>query len=333
MIDAAPGARPRTILVIGGTGFLGGRLAAHLRGSGSRVRLGTRDLARVGADDPDRIHVDYEDAATLERACAGADAVVHLAGPNAATCARNPAAGFAAHARGTRAVVRAAVAAGVPRLLRVSTMHVYGAPLRGRIDETTPPSPAHPYASAHLDAERELLAGCDGSATVGVVARLSNAFGAPAHPAVDCWTLVVPDACRQAVTTGRIVLRSAGLQRRDFVTVGDACRAFEHLLGIAPAEAGIFHVGGRWTPTVREVAERVAATVGRRVGVVPELVAAEPRADERTEPLDYRIDRLAATGFVLRADVDAELEATVDACARWFGATAAAARACGTPRV
>jgi UDP-glucose 4-epimerase len=55
----------------------------------------------------------------------------------------------------------------------------------------------------------------------GIVIRVSNSFGAPAHQHANCWMLLVNDLCRQAVSTGQMTLRSSGIRRRDFVTLTD----------------------------------------------------------------------------------------------------------------
>ena len=69
----------KSVLVTGGSGFIGGALVARLRAAGNRVAILTR---RTVAADPDAIAWDPAagrlDAASLE----GFDAVVHLAGEN-----------------------------------------------------------------------------------------------------------------------------------------------------------------------------------------------------------------------------------------------------------
>ena len=119
---------------------------------------------------------------------------------------------------------------GVPRFLYFSTAHVYGSSLEGTITEQTCPRNLHPYATSHLAGEQAVLEAAQRGAIRGVVFRLSNAFGAPVSSEVNCWMLLVNDLCRQAVTTGELALRTAGLQLRDFVTLEDVTRAVLHVL-------------------------------------------------------------------------------------------------------
>lgn len=92
------------IAITGGTGFVGGHLAA---------RLGPADTVVISR----RTGVDVEDVDALARAFAGCDAVVHAAGINRElgdqTFQR-------VHVDGTRAVVEAAKRAGVKRIVMVS---------------------------------------------------------------------------------------------------------------------------------------------------------------------------------------------------------------------
>ena len=123
-------------------------------------------------------------------------------GHNEVVAAADPDRALAETALVGRHVIEAAAAAGVGRVVYVSTIHVYGDRLApgATVDEdgrrrrrTAPtPSPAWPSSTCVADGPDP------------VVLRLSNAVGAPAHPDVDRWTLVAADLCRSAVTTGEL---------------------------------------------------------------------------------------------------------------------------------
>ena len=107
-----------TLAVTGGTGFVGGHLLAAARAAGHEVRA----LARGGRPaEPGICWIEgaLDDPAALAALCAGADAIVHVAGLiNAATRA-----GFeAVNVAGTAAVVDAARAAGVRRFIHISSL-------------------------------------------------------------------------------------------------------------------------------------------------------------------------------------------------------------------
>jgi UDP-glucose 4-epimerase len=294
------------VLITGGHGYIGGRLGQALSARPAyAVTLGSRRPA----DPPSWLQsvraaqMDWTSKATLERACAGNDAVVHLAGMNAADCAADPARAFEVNATGTANLVAAAAAAGVTRFVYVSTAHVYGV-MRGEITEQTCAAGRHPYAVTHRAAEDAVRMAHDAGRLECAVVRLSNAYGAPAHEAADCWTLLVNDLCRQAVASGHMVLRSPGTQQRDFITMSDACDALAHLLDIAPGTLGdgVFNVGGNWSLSVLEMAELLAGRFEAIAGTRPLISREEGGVAGDAAPLRFATAKLSASGFDASGD-------------------------------
>ena len=95
------------IAITGGTGFVGGRLAERLRAAGHEPVILSRRTGASLTGDP----------AALAAALRGCDAVVHCAGINREIGDQTY---DAVHVRGTQAVVDAARAAGVPRIVMLS---------------------------------------------------------------------------------------------------------------------------------------------------------------------------------------------------------------------
>lgn len=310
------------VLVTGATGYLGGRLVAHLAAAGAAPRPGVRaGRQAAGGSGEDAVAIDLGDPAGLARACAGAGAVVHLAALNDADCRRAPDAAWRVNCAGTGQLVDAAVASGVRRFVYVSTAHVYGTPLAGVLTEEALPRPQSIYAITHRAAEDLVLAAHRAGRLEGVVVRLSNAFGAPASAEVAAWGLLANDLCRQAVVEGRLRLRSPGLDWRDFAPLGEVTAALEHLLAV-PAAAlgeGLFNLGGAAPLRVLEFARRVALRCRHVLGFEPPLeVPPAPPGAAAPAPLDYRIDRLRATGFAPGRPLDAEVDGLLRFCARAF---------------
>ncbi len=110
----------------GATGFVGGALAAQLRHSGHEVVALVRDplkaaaLADLGVElEPG----DLDDAAALDRLCAGVDGLFHVAGWYRVG-ERDPSPGQRVNVEGTRNVLEAARRNGVPRIVYTSTLAV-----------------------------------------------------------------------------------------------------------------------------------------------------------------------------------------------------------------
>lgn len=132
-------------LVTGGTGFVGANLARELLAAGATVRV----LARPGGDrralDGLKVEIvegDLLDAASLARACSGVGTVYHVAA-DYRLWAPDPGALHRVNVEGTRAMLEAAGAAGVRRVVYTSTVGALGLPKDGGAGtEDTPVSVA-----------------------------------------------------------------------------------------------------------------------------------------------------------------------------------------------
>jgi UDP-glucose 4-epimerase len=267
------------------------------------------------------VTTDWTSSESLHACCDGIEAVVHLAAMNAANSKRDPVAALEMNGVSTARLIQVAIKAGVRRFVYISTAHVYGSPLAGTITEETCPRPLHPYATSHRAAEDVVRTASTQGFIEGAVLRLSNAFGSPARAEADCWDLLFNDLCRQAVVSGALVLRSSGMQRRDFISMTDACRAIQHCLRLPAASLRdrVFNLGGQWSPTILEAATFVADRYEQRGRVRPVITLAPAAPGEKSEPLDYRIDLLKSTGFVPAMDTIGELDGLIAFCETAFG--------------
>jgi UDP-glucose 4-epimerase len=311
------------ILVTGGFGFVGGRLAQHLRSLGHDVVLGTRHHAqRPGwIDGVQVVQTRWQSGSALELACRGADVVVHAAGMNAADCAKNPVAALQFNGVVTARLAASAVRAGVKRIVYLSTAHVYSSPLLGAISEETCPRNLHPYATSHLAGEHAVLQASNDGRLGVVVLRLSNVFGPPVHKDVGCWTLLVNDLCRQAVENRRIVLRSSGASPRDFISMTDACRAIGHLVACdrGEIERQIYNVGSGLSLRVLEMANLVKIRCLHVLGYEPDLKRMNVAVEEASGPLYYTTEIFKHFGIEISHDFGNEIDKTLLFCKKEFG--------------
>jgi UDP-glucose 4-epimerase len=312
-VSAATG---RTLAITGAGGYLGSRLVADLAGTPVALRALVRAPLRwLGTEDQRAIEL-LDPAADVAQAFEGVDAVVHLAGHNEVVAAEDPDRALAETVLAGRHVVEAARAAGIGRLVYVSTIHVYGDRLApgATVDEEVPPAPHGAYAVARLAVEHLVADGPD-----PVVLRLSNAVGAPAHAEVDRWTLVAADLCRTAATTGALELRSTGQQWRDFIGLADVVRAVAASTGPRRVPSGTYNlVSGRST-TVRALAELVQDRFEARTGRRPPLHAPEPTGPG---PAAYHLvpDRLAAHGLTAAQPLAESIDEIIELCLSTAGA-------------
>lgn len=309
------------VLITGGFGYLGGRIADELaREPGFMVRLGSRKQQRPPdwLPEAETVAMNVIEPKTLSAAVAGMQAVVHLAAMNENECVADPGKAVLVNTLGTLNVLQAAIDAGVERFIYFSTAQVYGAPLVGHIIEETLPRPIHPYGITHHAAEDFVLAAHDENKITGIVVRLANGFGAPIHPDVDRWTLLVNDLCRQVAQTRKMVLRSSGLQQRCFITLDDVGRSVGHLLGLTLQQCGdgVFNLGGEGALSVWDMTQRIAVRCQVVLGFRPEIVRTEPGPGEVGTDLAYDSSKLKQTGFRLQGDIDAEIDETLRTCVK-----------------
>lgn len=132
----------------GATGFLGGVLARRLRDSGHEVVALVRDPARArnltGAG-VELVPGDLDDAPALDRLCAGADGLFHVAGWYKVG-SRTPEVGLRVNVDGTRNVLEAARRNGVRRVAYTSTLAT-NSDTRGRVVDES-----YRFAGRHLSA-------------------------------------------------------------------------------------------------------------------------------------------------------------------------------------
>ena len=309
------------ILIAGGLGFVGGRLAQCLSAAGHRVVIGTRrrDAASPGLADVEVVHLDWASDRSLAAACDGADGVINAAGMSAVDCAAAPAQALAFNGVATARLAGAAADAGVGSFIYLSSAHVYASPLTGSFDEESCPKNLHPYATSHLAGELAVRHAALAGSMAGLVLRLSNAFGPPAHPAVDCWGLLVNDLCRQAVETGKLVLRSSGDQYRDFVPLGDVCGIVREMIEgkTSGNRDGIFNVGAGKAMTVLAMAERIRGRCREVLGWLPDIERPTAKTGAAAE-LHYRSLILPGLGSRFEAAVDAEIDGLLRFCGANF---------------
>jgi len=262
------------------------------------------------------------DPASLSAAMQNVQAVVHLAAMNENECLNNPGQAILVNTIGTLNVLQAAVAAGVKHFIYFSTAHVYGTPLVGHLTESTLPRPIHPYAITHRAAEDFVLAAHENKKSIGTVVRLSNGFGVPTHPEVDRWTLLTNDLSRQAVQTRKIVLRSNGLQQRNFITLEDVGRAVGHLLKLTKEQCGdgLFNLGGESSMSIWEMTQRIADRCQIVLGFKPDINRPESELNsiEKTQSLHYDCSKFLKTGFQLKGAVEREIDDTIALCSQVY---------------
>jgi UDP-glucose 4-epimerase len=307
------------ILITGGSGFIGGRLAHHLELNGHHIRLITRNQ-RISdyLKNTEITNFDWSNLNEIENKCRDIDVVVHAAGMNSYDSGKDPLSALSFNGLGTANLVTGAINARVKRFIYISTAHVYSNSLIGVITEKNYLNNYHAYATSHVAGENFLIGASSEKKIEGLVIRLSNAFGTPVHAGVDCWGLLVNDLCRQSIEKKRLVLRSKGLQERNFIALKDVCLTIEALINMRDYDKSnnILNLGSI-NKKVIEMAKLIQQHVEELFGYSPEIETNFLK-NEMIGKLKYESLGLKKYGIEVRENMIEEIEELLLFCKEHF---------------
>ena len=313
------------ILITGGLGYIGGRVASYLKEKApeSHIFLTTRDKNKAlpsWADDFTVLQMDLLDEDSIADCLKDKDinVIIHLAALNEIDSMNDPALALEVNMQGTYKLLNIANRKKINRFVYFSTFHVYGETSNSVITEETPTRPFHPYAITHRAAEDLVTFFNHYHKMKTLIFRLSNGYGYPMNMDINRWTLVFNDLCRQAVTSGRIVLKSSGRQYRDFISLYDVSRAVWHFLFAVPDRwgDGLYNLGGNCSMSILDVAEKISDVY--RIKYTKEKLEIKTGQNDSgsitPKPVKYSIEKIAKTGFTLKGDMTSEIEKTMQVC-------------------
>lgn len=245
-------------VVTGASGFLGRAFCGALAARGDEVRgVDVRPGPRVTVADVTR-------PGAWTAVFDGAELVVHAAA--VVQESGDPATFWRVNVEGTRTVLDAAAAAGVGRVLHLSSIVVHGRDFTDGVDETGPVRmTGNPYTDTKVAAEHQaLMAAAAGRVAVTVV-RPGDAYG----PHAAQWTIRPVELLRRNL----FVLVDGGHGILSPTYVDDVV---EGALAVADAPEGIgevFHVTGGEGVEAREFFGHYARMLGRPLRSLPSTAA------------------------------------------------------------
>ena len=296
----------KKILIIGGLGYIGGRMANFLSQKGYIVRISTRKPQEnwpfnLPLNTP-IIQLDYRSSEQLNKAMNGIDVVIHLAGPDAHTNFENSNILIKKHLDLTRRLFHSADRNNVKYFIYFSTIHVYGNNLVDNVTEETKTSPIYPFAQAHLKAEEIIRSQV--LTTKAIIIRCSNTFGVPHFENEKCWNLVINNLCKSAFEKGKLILKSSGGQYRDFISMENVINATYHLLELPVSDLSetLFNLGSSKTFKIIEMANNIKKILKNNFKIDYPIEINGQSSEKINNTYNVSIDRLQKTGWVVKND-------------------------------
>jgi nucleoside-diphosphate-sugar epimerase len=246
------------ILVTGATGFLAGNLIPELQKRGHTVRglvLPSGDATRLEERDVAVYRGDVREMNSIAEALHGVDAIFHLA---AAIGTRRPLKDYyAVNVNGTENVCRAALAAGVTRLVHVSTTSVYEQGLGVPVSEDFPLRPLpDPYPLTKAAGDKVVQRMIAAERLPACIVRTSTFFGP--GDTLNFGRIADRLLARKAIIIG------AGRNAVPFVHVADVVQGLLLTLERDQAEGQVYNITDDNCPTQEELLQEIADQVGAK---------------------------------------------------------------------
>lgn len=295
-----------TVLVTGGSGFIGSHLVRLLIGEGERV-INLDKLTYAG--NPENLRDvendaryrfargDIADIAVVAPLVAEADLVINVAAETHVDRSIDDADAFLrTNVLGVNVLCRAILeAAREIRFVQVSTDEVYGSIEQGAFREEDRFSPSSPYAAAKASGELIAFSYAKTHGLDVVATRGANTYGPYQFP-----EKLIPFAATEAIDGRPIPVYGDGLQCRDWLHVDDHARAIWFVTKNGKSGEA-YNVPGENERNNLEVVRMISGEI--------EHVADRPGHDRR-----YAVDgaKLRALGFRAEKSFESGLRETLD---------------------
>ena len=284
----------KEVLVTGAGGFIGSYLTERLLREGAHVRAlvfsdreGRMGHLTAGLDEghPGKLlpcFGNIRDAAFIASVTRGVDTVFHLAASTSVVYSYwNPDDTIMTNVTGTLNVCTAARHEGCRRVVHTSSAGVYGtATGEEEISERHPLVAHNPYTASKLAADSVVESFHRSYDLPVATVRMFNVYG----PRVSQF-LVIPTIIMQLMETDTVKLGDI-TPTRNFTYVDDMVEAFIRTAEVDGVEGEVVNFGSQEAVTIGQLAEKIAAIMGKPLQIEHEV--------ERLRPARSEIQRVVA---------------------------------------
>lgn len=254
------------ILVIGGSGFIGGYVVRELLKHPVSQVIIYDNFARGKMENVDDLLTDtrcsifpfggdVRDIDILDKAMEGMDYVFHLAAMWLLHCKDFPRTAFEVNIAGTFNVLEACVKHKIKKLVYSSSASVYGDAVQVPMTEDHPFNNKNFYGATKIAGESMCIAFNDRYGLKVVGLRYMNVYG-PGQDQHAVYTGVVPIMLNKIAANETPVINGDGSQAYDFIYVEDV--ALSNVCALtSDVDCGFYNVGTEVQTTVKDLCETI----------------------------------------------------------------------------
>ena len=254
------------VFITGGAGFIGSHLADALVARGDAVtildNMSTGSASNIAHLEGtiEIIKGDIRDVATVEKAMASADLVLHMAaalGVN--TILESPIESVSTNFTGSEVVLQAATKLN-KRILIASTSEIYGKNPKQPLNELDDRVVGTPQKIRWTYSDAKALEEAIAHAlflTKGLKVTTVRLFNTVGPRQTGRYGMVVPRFVQSALAGQPITIYGDGTQSRVFCHVADAVKAILILAGDDKSIGEVYNIGGVGETTIKQLAEKI----------------------------------------------------------------------------
>lgn len=296
------------VLITGGHGNLGSYITKRLCEEGYEVYVLTRKVKdKLQGINYEIIEADITNFEQLNKKLNfEVDYCIHTASFNEFFLPDYPKKALEINTLGTRNLIEILSTKKIKHVIYFSTFHVYGVN-SGIIDENSSLEPKNDYASTHLFAEYYIKQFGFTHNLPYTILRLTNSYGVPSFKDTDKWYLVLNDLVKSAYEKGKIILKSNGKAKRDFIYMGDVAKIVHKLLNVE-ATNSIYNLSSNKSNTIIDLANKVQKIYAKKYS---QKIDIELNQNDQTEYKELEVSNVQLNSIVslsLNDVFDSEIE-------------------------
>ena len=315
----------KTVLITGGTGFIGSNFVRYIFEKYPSYRIIVLDALTYASNSdniPDSIKNNprfsfwYGNVRHGELVCdlvSQSDIVIHFAAEtHVARSIFDNAVFFETDVLGTQVLANAVLKYNdrIERFLHISTSEVYGTAMEIPMTEDHPLNPTTPYAAAKVGADRLIYSYFITYGIPAVIIRPFNTYGPCQH-----LEKVIPRFITSAILNEPLTIHGSGNSTRDWLYVGDLCRALDKALhaDIEKIRGQVINIGTGIDTDINTIANMILKKFNKPKSLLTHI-------GDRPGQVERHISSTEKSGKLLKWKAKIDLEQGIEETIKWYRA-------------